>query len=386
MKEILSGNVAAAYGAKLAKPDVISAYPITPQTPVVEKLSEFISEGELDSRYLKVESEHSVMSTCIGASIGGARTFTATSSQGLALMQEMLFWAANGRCPIVMANVNRGMAPPWSMWSDHTDFIAQSSTGWVQLFCHTNQEILDTIIQAYRIAEDERVMLPVMVSYDAFDLSHMSEEVKIPEEEKVEDFLSSFDFSPIDLDEPKLLWGAAFPEDALGFRQDMVDSMNNVIGVIEEVRKEFQTRFGRGTGLIETYECESAETVLVTIGSLSGTARVAVDWLNDEEYSVGLARIKSFNPFPVAELREVLREKELVLTFDRGLSFNRGAIYSGVRDLLYGVEEPPTVYGYYAGVAGTSVSREEFAESVKNSVEDLRKGFKEGMRWIAGGD
>jgi pyruvate ferredoxin oxidoreductase alpha subunit len=173
--EVLTGNAAAAYGVKLSRAQVIAAYPITPQTTLVERIAEFIAKGELKAEYIKVESEHSALAACIGASLGGARAFTATSAQGLLLMQEMLFWAGYGRTPVVMAVVTRAIAPPWNMWSEHTDALAQRDTGWIQIFCHNNQEVLDTIIQAYKISEDKRVMLPVMVCFDGFEISHTAE-------------------------------------------------------------------------------------------------------------------------------------------------------------------------------------------------------------------
>ncbi|MFQ6080430.1 MAG: transketolase C-terminal domain-containing protein [Candidatus Bathyarchaeia archaeon] len=375
IKDVLTGNAAAAYGAKLARAEVIAAYPITPQTSVVEKIADFIHRGELRAEYIKVESEHSAMAACIGASIGGARTFTATSSQGLLLMNEMVFWAGYGRCPIVMVVVTRGIAPPWSIWSDHTDALAQRDTGWIQLFCYNNQEILDTIIEAYKIAEDKRVLLPLMVCYDALEISHTAEVVSIPAIEEVDGFLPPYQCSLLDTKNPILLWNGAFPRDAIVLRYILADAMKKAKAVMKEVDEEFGKTFGRQYGLVEFYKCDNADAVIVAMGSVAGTAKSAVDALNEEGYRIGLARIRSFRPFPKEELRGLATKIKALLVLDRDMSFGQGILCTEVKAALYDLKRRPFIYGFIAGLAGEVVSRNEIMETSKAVVHAAEKGI-----------
>ncbi|MEO0249534.1 MAG: pyruvate ferredoxin oxidoreductase, partial [candidate division WOR-3 bacterium] len=244
MKKVITGNQAVAYAVILSNVDVISAYPITPQTTIVEELSELISKRRLKTKFLKVESEHSAMAALIGASTGGARTFTATSSQGLAYMHEMLHWASGARLPIVMVNVNRALSPPWNIWNDQSDSLSQRDTGWIQLYCENNQEVLDTILQAYRIAETVR--LPVMVVLDAYVLPHTSEPVDIPNSKKIDLFLPSYRPEyPIHFEEPRSYSVIATPEYFFEFRYKVQKAMESVSDVEEKVEDEFRNRFGR---------------------------------------------------------------------------------------------------------------------------------------------
>src|SRR5512136_2448538 len=263
MKKVITGNQAVAYGVMLSGVEVICAYPITPQTTIVEELSDLCAHGRLKAKFLKVESEHSAMAAIIGACTGGARVFTATSSHGLAYMHEMLHWASGARLPIVMVNVNRALGPGWNIWSDQSDSLSQRDTGWVQLYCENNQEVLDTILQAYRIAES--VKLPVMVVLDAFVLSHTSEAVEIPTMEEVDKFLPPF--CPeylIDTQEPRTFSAIATPECFLEFRYKVQKAMERVPEVAQKVNDEFKAHFGRGYGAIERYGREDAEVLLMT--------------------------------------------------------------------------------------------------------------------------
>src|SRR3972149_1397198 len=284
MKRVITGNQAVAYGVILSRVDVISAYPITPQTTIVEELSELIANGRLNTRFLKVESEHSAMAALIGASTGGGRCFTATSSHGLAYMHEMLHWASGARLPIVLVNVNRAIAPPWNIWSDQSDSLAQRDTGWVQLYCENNQEVLDTILQAYRIAES--VKLPVMVVLDAFVLSHTSEPVEIPTMEEIDPFLLPFcPEYPIDIQEPMAYSMIATPEYFLEFRYKIQKAMEKVPEVAQKVDDEFRSRFGRSYGSIERYGEEEAEVLLMTSGTVTSTSRVVIQRLRERGYN-----------------------------------------------------------------------------------------------------
>jgi len=283
------GNHAISYGAKLARVQVIAAYPITPQSQVVEMLSEMCAEGELKAKFIHAESEHSAMTACIGASSTGARAFTATSAQGLALMHEMLHWASGARLPIVMANVNRALGPPWSLWADQIDSLSQRDTGWMQFYCEANQELLDSVILGYKVAE--RVHLPAMVLLDGFFLSHTSEPVDLPSQEEVDAFLPPY--KPpyvLDPDDPTHVGGLA-AEDYMEMRYMMHESMVEAREVYREECTLFHKDFGREYKPLEPYRCEDAEVVLVGLGSTMGTAKQAADVLRRVVWREWLERI-----------------------------------------------------------------------------------------------
>ncbi|MEM3386112.1 MAG: transketolase C-terminal domain-containing protein [Nitrososphaerales archaeon] len=382
--EVLTGNAAAAYAVKLAKAQVIAAYPITPQTTLVERIADFITKGELKAEYIKVESEHSALAACIGASLGGARAFTATSAQGLLLMQEMLFWAAYGRTPMVMAVVTRAIAPPWNMWSEHTDALSQRDSGWIQIFCHNNQEVLDTVIQAYKISEDKRVMLPVMVCFDGFEISHTSENVKVPEQRDVDDFLPSYDNDLIDPEKPKLLWNGVYPDDAFKFKMLFSEAAQKSKDVIDEVHKEFDLRFGRRYSAIEVYGNPDSEIILIAMGSVASSAKAAVDVLNKEGLPIGLIRIRLFRPFPTNELQKAVERAEAIVVLDRSLSFTRGILSTEVAAALYNAKRRPTLFEYITGLGGAVVSHRSIVEAVKHLLPKIREQPK-GVLWMKAG-
>ena len=382
--EVLTGNEAAAYGVKLARAQVIAAYPITPQTTLVERIAEFISKGELRAEYIKVESEHSALAACIGASLGGARAFTATSSQGLLLMHEMLFWAGYGRTPLVMAVVTRAIAPPWNMWSEHTDALAQRDTGWIQIFCHNNQEILDTIIQAYKISEDKRVMLPVMVCFDGFEISHTSENVLLPEQSDVASFLPPYDNDLINPDMPKLLWNGMYPEDAFKFKAIFSEAAQKSLTVVNEVQREFESRFGRRYEAIEVYGRPESKVLLLAMGSVAASAKAAVDVLNREGVSVGLLRLRLFRPFPTLELQKTVEGAEAVIILDRSLSFTRGILSTEVAAALYNAKWRPKIFEYIVGLGGAVVTHRSIVEAVKDLLPRISQEPKEAV-WLKAG-
>ncbi len=363
MKLVLEGNHAASYAARLCRVQVVAAYPITPQTQIVEKLAEFCADASLPARFIQVESEHSAMATCIGAAMAGVRAFTATSSQGLALMHELLHWAAGARLPIVMVNVNRAMAPPWSIYADQTDSVAQRDTGWIQFYCASNQEVLDTVIQAYRVCE--AVALPAMLNLDAFYLSHTSEPVDVPDAEAVDAYLPPF--RPrfrLDTEHPRAFGGLAGPEAYMEVRYDLQQAMEEAVDVLAKADAEFHLRFGRGYGLVEARETAGADLALVTMGTMAGTAAAALPALRAQGARAGLARVRVLRPFPAEALREALRGARRVLVLDRNLSPGSGGVlHAEVRAALAGLPDPPLVLGAVAGLGGRDVRPEGIAQA-----------------------
>ncbi|MGZ3591621.1 MAG: pyruvate ferredoxin oxidoreductase [Thermodesulfobacteriota bacterium] len=380
MKKVMTGNQAVAYGVILSRVDVISAYPITPQTTIVEELSELVASGRSKTIFLKVESEHSAMAALIGASTGGVRCFTATSSHGLAYMHEMLHWASGARLPIVLVNVNRAIGPPWNIWSDQSDSLSQRDTGWIQLYCENNQEVLDTVLQAYRIAES--VKLPVMVVLDAYVLSHTSEAVEIPAMEEVDQFLPPF--CPeylIDTQEPRAFSTIATPESFLEFRYKTQKAMERVPEVARKVDDEFRSRFGRGYGAIERYGKEGAEIILMTSGTVTSTSRIVIQKLIGNGYSVAGIKIKRFRPFPAEEIQEAIQGAKKLVVIDRNLSAGVGGIFAQeLRASLYSREERPQVFGFISGLGGRDITPELIEEAVQYAVEHYRP--EEEILWL----
>jgi 2-oxoisovalerate ferredoxin oxidoreductase alpha subunit len=376
----MTGNYAAAYAVLLARVKMVAAYPITPQTSIIEKISEFVAHGEMNAEYVKVESEHSAMSACIGASALGVRTFTATSSQGLLYMHEMLHWASGSRLPIVMVNVNRAVAPPWSIWTDQNDSISQRDTGWMQFYCENNQDILDTLLQAYKVAEDSRVMLPAMVCYDGFELSHTAMPVELPNKKDVDDFLGPYNTQNalVDLAKPTTQGGVVTPDLYMEFRFLIQQAMDNAKLVIEEVAEDFERRFGRDyESSIQYYKCKGAEIVVVAMGSLSSEARVAVDTLRKEKFAVGAVKVRVFRPFPKETFRELGKRFKAFVVLDRNISFGmEGALFTEIKSSLYNLEERPIVLGFIAGLGGRDVRVRDITRAARKAVDALSSGTK----------
>ena len=385
MKKVMVGNHAVSLGVKLARAEVISAYPITPQTQIVEMLSEMCGSGELDARFIKVESEHSAMAACLGASATGVRTFTATSSQGLGLMHELLHWAGNGRHPIVMANVNRAMGPGWNIWTDQNDSLSQRDTGWIQLYCETNQEVLDTTIQAFKLAE--AVDLPVMVVLDAFFLSHTSEPVDVPDPALVDEFLPRREAKlKLDTDDPHAFGALVRPDNYMEMRWDQQEAMDRARRMLEEIDADWRVLTGRGYGALEAYHAEDADLLLVTSGTITSTARDVIDQRRAEGEKVGLVKVKMFRPFPTTGLRSLLRRAERVAVLDRNVSPGHGGIFAEeIRSALYDVplDDRPRLYGYVLGLGGRDVTPATIDEIIERTRavdvparEDLWVGVK----------
>ncbi len=356
MKRVLEGSHSVAEAVRLAKAEVIAAYPITPQTHIVERLSDFCADGSLNARYLRVESEHSAMAALIGASSAGVRTFTATSSQGLALMHEVLHWASGARLPIVLAEVNRALAPGWNIWTDQTDSLAQRDTGWIQLYCETGQEVLDTTLQAFRLAEN--VSLPVMVVLDAFYLSHTYEPVDVPDQEQVDRFLPPF--TPrfmLDTERPCAFNQMAPPDVYMEMRRSIQEGMEEALGRFAEMEDEFKKIFGRSYGAVEPIACEDAEIILVTSGTITSTSRQLVKELRSRGEKVGILKIKLFRPFPAESIRRRLKTARKAAVIDRNFSFGSGGIFAGeVKAALCDIPERPVVFSFIAGLGGRDVT------------------------------
>ncbi len=383
-QKIVTGNYSSAYGAKLARAEVIAAYPITPQTSVVEKIADFVANDEIDAEYVKVESEHSAMAACIGAANTGARAYTATSAHGLALMHEMLMWASNARLPIVMTNVNRAMGPPWSVWADHQDTLAQKGTGWLQFFCEHNQEVLDSILMAYKICEDEDVMLPGMIVEDAFILSHTREAVEIYDQELVDDFLPSYDPEyKLDVKDPKGFGSLVMPDWYMDFKKKAQEAMKNSKEKIKEVNQEFKETFGRDPGgLIEEYKTDGVDVLMVSMGSISGTSKDVIDELRDEGYNIGLARLRTFRPFPAEEFRELTKDVNVVGVMDRSYTYgDTGDAARELKDALYGHNDP-IIKDYIVGLGGRDLTPKILKKVMMDAIKLQDKGLDQEVEWV----
>ncbi len=377
---VIEGTHAASHAARLARVQAISAYPITPQTSIVELLSEMCSNGQLDAQFIKVESEHSALACLVGSASAGARTFTATSSQGLLLMHEIIHWVAAARLPIVMVNVNRALAPPWSIWADQTDSLAQRDTGWIQFYAESNQEVLDTILMAYRLAE--QVMLPVMVNMDAFFLSHTAEPVALPRQDLVDKFLPPYEPQfRLDVNHPRAFGGLAKPDVYMEFRYHMQQSMEEAQRLWPVIAEEYQYHIGRFHGTaVETYRCEDAETLLVTAGTITGTSRLVVDHYREKGVPLGLLKIRMFRPFPVEPIRSIIKQVKRIGVIDRNLSFGQGGIFfSELKSALYNGPEHPLLNGYVAGLGGRDVTPAVITQIVEHL---LNSKTGEDLVWI----
>jgi len=379
MKKVIMGNHAVSYGVRASGVKVISAYPITPQTQVVELLSEMCANGEIDAKFIKVESEHSALTACVGASAAGVRAFTATSSQGLLLMHEIIHWAVGARLPIVLANINRAVGPPWSIWTDQNDSLSQRDTGWLQIYCESNQETQDTIVQAFKIAETIR--LPVMLVLDAFFLSHTYEIVDILEPEAVKDFLPPYETDVrVDTDDPHSFGNLASPDTYFELRFMIQKAMEEARDVVKKVDKEFEERFGRGYGVVKPYRCDDADIILVTSGTIASTARVVVDEMRDEGIKIGSLKIRLFRPFPFDEVYEVLSKAKKVAVIDRNISFgHHGIFFQEVKSALYGRTDVPVI-GYITGIGGRDVTPGVIREIAEKAIND--KNPEREINWI----
>nr|HID58277.1 pyruvate ferredoxin oxidoreductase [Desulfobacterales bacterium] len=386
MQIIESGNVAAALGVKLARAQVIAAFPITPQTPLTEKLSELIESGEMKAEYIPVESEHSALSVCIGAATAGARTFTATSANGLLYMHEQLHWAAGARLPIVMCVVNRGVGAPWNVWNDHQDSISQRDTGWIQIYVNDHQQIIDTVIKAFCIAE--KVNIPVMVCYDGYILSHTYMPFYLPDQELVDCFLPPHkSVYALDPEDPRNINTVTLPEARVNvhgvlahgymeLRYLLQEDLRKSIHTIAEVEERYSEVFNReGGAYLEEYRCRDASYIAVSMGSLSFQLRVAVDALREKGIRIGVAGVRLYRPFPDKAISNALSHANGIIVFEKGMSYGyMGPLASDIKSALYGNvngnRKLPFVHNYILGLGGRNIRTRDLIDALRNSCKE----------------
>jgi len=371
MLKITEGSYAVAEAVRLCRPQVISAYPITPQTHIVEALADMVANCQIDAEYITVENELSALSACVGASAAGSRTYSATTSQGLALMFEVCFNAAGMRLPIVMTIANRAMGAPLSIWNDQQDSISLRDSGWLQFYAEDNQEATDLHVIAYRVAEDHSVLLPALVCFDGFILSHTYEPVDMLSQEDVDNYLPKFSpYERLDAADPISFGMYATPDYYLEFRYEIDNAVKRAKDVITKAGKEFGTMFGRDySALVEGYRLDDAETAIVAMGSICGTAKDAIDEMRDGGKKAGLLKIRVFRPFPSEEIAQALGKVKRVAVLDKNISLGaKGALALEVKDALYGSGIP--VKDYILGLGGRDVRKKD----IKEIVALLEKG------------
>jgi pyruvate/2-oxoacid:ferredoxin oxidoreductase alpha subunit len=392
-KMIEAGNVAAAMGVKLAGVQVVAAYPITPQTPLTEKLSELIEAGELAAEYIAVESEHSALAVCIGAASAGSRAFTATSANGLLYMSEQVHWAAGARLPLVMCVVNRGVGAPWTIWNDHQDSISQRDAGWIQLYVNDHQEIIDTVIKAFRLAET--VSIPVMVCYDGYYLSHTYMPFEVPDADKVKQFMPDYHFKyALDPAKPESLNTVTMPFARLDrdgvmqpgymdIRYNLHQELAKAIPALTEIDRAYQVLLGRGGDpLMTPYRCDGADFVVVSMGSLSNRIKDVIDLLNDEGIRVGSLALHLYRPFPQAELVAMFKERKAVAVFEKALSYGyQGPLCADIKSALYPQRQRPFIHNYILGLGGREILNADLADAIRRSCRDYDR-IGDDLQWI----
>jgi pyruvate ferredoxin oxidoreductase alpha subunit len=372
----MEGSFAIAEAAKLAHVDVVAAYPITPQTHIVERLAEFVANGELDAEYIPVESEHSAMSACLGTSAVGARTFTATASQGLELMHEVLYVASGLRLPIVMAVANRALSAPLSIWTDHSDVMATRDCGWIQIFAENAQQAFDLVLCAFRIAEDPTVLLPIMVHIDGFFVSHTIESVEFLEQAVVGKFLPEYRYPyPLNPDKPATMGAFGPPFIYTEAKKAQEVALRTSKKVILRVWREFGKISGRHYLPVEEYRTEDADVLLLTMGSFSETAMMAIDKMQAEGQKIGLVRLRLWRPFPTNELRQAVGKAKVLIVLDRALSLGGPApVCSEIQAALYSLKTRPKVISFVGGLGGREISAEAFEELIHYGVDKAKRG------------
>jgi len=373
-------SIAAAEAVKQANVDVISAYPITPQTHIVEHLSELVANGEFDAEFFCVESEHSALSVCVGAAATGARTFTCTSSQGLALMSEITYIASGLRLPILMIISNRTLSAPLSIWNDHSDAMSIRDCGWIQFFVENGQEVYDHVFVGYRLGEDRNVLIPVIINMDGFILSHVIEPFELIEQEKIDQFLPPYQpVHRLHPDRPVTMGAFALPSIFAETKKAQEEAIRSSIPKILETWKAFGDMTGRYYRPIETYKAEDADTLLVTMGSCGETASVAVDKMREEGRSVGLVKIRLWRPFPFDAFKQAVVKAKQLVVIDRAISVGAcGPVAAELKAALYGEAQRPSVYNFVAGISGRDVTPSDFIKMVDKAEIEIEKGNKEG--------
>jgi 2-oxoisovalerate ferredoxin oxidoreductase alpha subunit len=374
----VTGNHSASWAARTAIPAVIAAYPITPQTTIVEKIADFVENGDLKSEYVRVESEHSAMAACIGASALGLRTFTATSSHGLALMHEMLHWAGRARLPIIMPVVNRALGPPWNIWVDHSDTMAQRDTGWIQFYASNNQEVYDTVLMLFRLCEDPKVLLPGMVALDAYILSHTFTSIEVYDHEEITDFLPSYEAGHWKLDpkDPMATGNIAGPEYYYELSYAIHEGFEAARTLIPKVEADFKKHFGRSHGgFIDTCQCDDAEVIFIALGTMGEEAQLAVEELRKEGIRAGSARLRVFRPFPAQQIQDLAKKAKAFVVVDRSLSYGHlGGVVTEIRSALYRSGQTIPVQGIIAGLGGRDVTSNDIKKLIQLGFEVADKG------------
>ena len=372
--KVMTSNRAVAEAVKMAKPDVVPVYPITPQTTISEYLAKFTADGDLKTEYIRVESEHSAISAALGASSAGVRVFTATSSQGLALMHEILFATAGMRSPVVLVDANRALSAPLSIWNDQQDTISERDSGWLQIYAENAQEALDAVLIAYRVAEDPEVLLPCMVCIDGYFLTHTVEPLDVPSQEQVDQFLPPYKpYAFLDPEKPMSIGTFTDPEYYMEARYDIELAMEKSKEVMAQANQEFREIFGREYDLIEKYRCDDAEIIIVAMGSVCGTIKDVIDSLREEGEKVGLLKIRVYRPFPWEDIKEVLEKASRVAVLDKNISF-------GIGGVLYNEIKAKTnadAYGFIAGLGGRDITPEYVKEIVAKAKTPTRE-----VEWI----
>ena len=371
---------AIAEAVKLADVDVVAAYPITPQTHIIEHLADLVANGELQAAYIPVESEHSAMSACLGSAAVGARTFTATAGQGLELMHEVLYVASSMRLPMVMVVANRALSAPLWIWGDHSDAMAVRDTGWIQIFVENGQQAVDNVLCGFRMAEDQRVLLPVMVHVDGFHLTHMVEPVVLPEQEEVSQYLPLYRY-PLPLDPSKPVTMGAFgpPHIYSEAKRAQYEHFKSVKEVVKESWKEFGKRFGRYYKPVEGYRNEDANVLLFTVGSYSETAMDAIDRARAAGKKVGLLRLRLWRPFPAEEIREAAGGADTLIVLDRSVAIGGmgGPVCADIRLALENKKKKPEIVGFVGGLGGRDISVSDFEEIIDRGIELAKKGNRD---------
>jgi len=374
-------SIAAAEAVKQANVDVISAYPITPQTHIVEHLSELVANGELDAEFFCVESEHSALSVCVGAAATGARTFTCTSSQGLVLMSEITYIASGLRLPVLMILANRTISAPLSIWNDHSDAMSIRDCGWIQFFVENGQEVYDHVFVSYRLAEDREVLFPVIINMDGFILSHVIEPVELIGQEKIDQFLPPYQpLHQLHPDHPITMGAFALPSIFAEAKKAQEVALRSSLPKIIETWKAFGEMTGRYYNPIETYQAEDADTLLVTMGSFGETASVAVDKMREGGRSAGLVKIRLWRPFPFEAFKNATLGAKRLVVIDRAISAGAcGPVASEVKAALYGETKKPSIYNFVAGISGRDVTPSDFIKMVDKAEIEIEEGNQEGF-------
>jgi pyruvate ferredoxin oxidoreductase alpha subunit len=381
----LEVSLAVSEAVKLARTEAIAAYPITPQTHIVEELAQMVADGHLDAEFIMVESEHSAMSACCGTSAVGARTYTATAAQGLALMHEMLFIASGLRLPIVMTIANRALSAPLSIWGDQSDVMAERDCGWIQVFAETGQDAFDLSVQMFKVAEDKRVLLPAIVNIDGFTLSHVIEPLMLESQEDIDAFLPPYEAQVIlDPRTPVTMGPVGFPELYTEIKKQQNEALLGSYAVVLEVWAEWEKKFGRAYKPVESYRADDAETLVSIAGAVSGTARVAIDQMREEGKKVGMIRPRLWRPYPFEDMRAAVKNAKAVAVVDRALSFGGpgGPIASELRSCLYPLAEKPVVASFIAGLGGRDVTIEDFYTIVAETEKIVETGYADEYKMI----